>query len=80
MPRIVLGLHRVADVRADIRRDGKSWPAPGRFRAPGSVLAGVPATIGVWPRRARIRPSVASVSKARRMDAGAHAPGRRSAR
>jgi hypothetical protein len=62
MPRIVLafigwqtwGLHPA-------RR--QSWPGPVRFRAPGSPATPVPATTGLWPRRARIRPPAASARK-----------------
>ena len=48
------------------RRDGNRARVPGRFRA-GGTGAAVPATIGLWPRRARIRPSATSASKACRM-------------
>jgi hypothetical protein len=59
------GLHRVTDV----------WPAPGAAAVlarprplPGARQheGGDPATVGLWPRRARIRPSAASASRARR--------------
>ena len=66
MPRIVLAfIGRHTCGRHPAR--WQSWPGPGRFRTPASLLSASPATIGVWPRRARIRPSAASVSKARRI-------------
>ncbi len=44
----------------------QSWPGPGRFRASGDAASALPATIAVWPRGRRIRPSTASTSRARR--------------